>query len=231
MKLGVVRLLLILLMLGVFQRAHATPAELAHEAFKDKDFIKAGQYYEQAYNEENVEVYLENAITAYLNYSFDCLNEKDYSECIKYCEKVLLISSTDKNAKEILSDAYYSRSSKYFYRGFKRKSEQDILKSFRYSVLPEQKERAKNFLVKISGKKYSQNPVAKKVSNRSSAPELIEAMELKIYGETFEETSVIDRVGKLEKDVLGRSYSNYSLIERVDNLKKRILPELMGQKS
>ncbi len=209
-------------------------AKKAHEAFEDKDFLRAGVYYEKAYRANKNKVYLENSIIAYLRYSFDSLNEKKYEEAIKYCVKVLSLQPNNRDAKEILADIYYSRGTDLYYSGKEGKARKDLEKSLQYSILTEQKQRAKKLLSKISDKRlrsgYSKSYI-KKTSGHNSMPEILELMELKIYGETFEKSSMYERIGKLERDVFGRTYKNNGLIVRMKRLKSKVLPELISRGS
>ncbi len=214
--------------------AHAAPsaaktyAKRAHEAFENKNFQLAGVFYEKAYNEDKNKVYLENSVIAYLRYAFDSLNEKKYEDAIKYCERVLFLEPGNKDAREILSDIYYSRGSSLYYRGDEQKAASDLKKSLKYSILAEQKQRAQKLLSKISvsiSEPVFLNPFAKKTSGYDVSSEALELMELKIYGETFERYSIYERTGRLEKDVFGRTYAGNGLAFRIKNLKARILPE------
>jgi len=212
-------------------------AKIAHEAFKDKDFLKAGEFYEKAYNAGNIKVYLENSITAYLHYSFDCLNEKNYDPAIKYCEKVISMQPNNNDAKEILADIYYSRGSDFYYRGKEYRAKKDLGKSLKYSVLSVQKQKAEELLKKISPEKVGfscSKPVIKMTSDNNPANrsiyETIELMELKIYGETFEGLSIYQRTCRLEKDVFNRNYQREGVLVRIERLKRKVLPELIGKK-
>ncbi len=206
-------------------------AKNAHEAYKDKDYLKAGELYEKAYNSFKLEVYLENSIIAYLHYAFDSLNEKKFDRAIKYCKKVLSLESGNEDAREILSDVYYSRGSDFYYRGKEYQAEKDLRRSLKYSVLSEQKQRARELLSKISGNRgdlfnYSKPFVQKTSAAAEPMPETLELMELKIYGETFEKLPITRRVSRLEKDVFGRTFGENGLLGRIKSLKERILPEL-----
>ena len=46
-------------------------AKIAHDAYIISDFLKAGQYYEKAYNLSKVKVYRDNALVAYTSYAFN----------------------------------------------------------------------------------------------------------------------------------------------------------------
>ena len=213
-------------------------AKTAHEAFADRDFLSAGMFYEKAYNTYKADVFLENSITAYLHYAFDCSNEKNFEQAIKYCQKVLSLRPDNKDAREILSDTYYSRGSGFYYRGLPEKAEIDVKKSLEYSMLAEQTLRAKELLYKISGKKDDfscQTPYIKKTSgNHQPTPDQsvfddIELMELKIYGESFEKLSMAERVNRLEAEVFEKNDDENGLVTRVENLKTKILPELLSK--
>lgn len=207
-------------------------AKLAHESFKDKDYLKAGKLYEKAYESFKLKIYLENSIIAYLHYAFDALNEKKFDRAIKYCKKVLSLEPDNEDAKEILADVYYSRGSEFYYRGKEYQAEKDLNKSLKYSVLAEQKERAERLLSKISGQRGDLFNISKPFVKKTSAsagpiPEMLELMELKIYGETFEKLPMTRRVSRLEKDVFGGVFKENGLLDRIKKLKERVLPELI----
>lgn len=206
-------------------------AEKAHEYFEDKNFPKAGDYYEKAYKTGKIDVYKENSIIAYLRYAFDCMNEKKYDSAITYCEKALSLEKNNNDAKEILSDIYYSRASDLYYRGKEKIAKKDLVKSLEYGALTEQKQRARDLLSKISNKKNSNNlysPFIKKTSDANPLPAMLELMELKLYGQSFENLSLYQRVNKLEKEVYGKTYYEKDLISRVKKLKEKICPELVS---
>ena len=121
-------------------------AEIAHEAYANKDFQKAGEYYEQAYQNDHEKVYLENAIAAYLSYAFDLSNDKHYEQSIKYCEKILGLQPENTHAKELLCEIYYSRGTDYYFSGSKDKALCDMENSIKYSVCQEQTQRAEDEL-------------------------------------------------------------------------------------
>lgn len=117
-------------------------AEKAHEAYQNKDFQKAGEYYEQAYQNDHDKVHLENALAAYLSYAFDLSNDKEYDQAIKYCEKILGMQPDNTHAKELLCEVYYSRGTDNYYNGLKDKALYDMENSYKYSVCQDQKQRA-----------------------------------------------------------------------------------------
>ncbi len=125
-------------------------AEMAHLAYKGKEYRKAGELYEKLYYKEKIDVYLENAQSAYLSHAFNLCNDKEYKKAINCCKKVLLMNPNNKNARELLCDIYYSRGSNYYYEGLKSRALLDFQNSLKYSVLTEQKQRAQKELAKIS---------------------------------------------------------------------------------
>ncbi len=209
-------------------------AKIAHESYDKKDFLKSAQYYEKAYAAEKNKIFMDNAITSYLNYSFDLANEKKYDDSIKYCEKVLSIRSGEKNAKELLSDVYYSKGSDNFYNGDITKAREDFQNSLKYSVLPEQSQKANEALAGLTNPKNQVRsrkfePIS--TSAPASMPELLKLMEMKIYGKNHDNLPIMDRVKKLEKDVFNQNYSNESLTSRTDRLKRAVLPELLAKQT
>jgi len=210
-------------------KSTAQTAEMAHKAYVQKDFLKAGQYYEKAYSSEKNQVFLDNSITSYLSYAFNLANEKKYDEAVKYCQKALSLRPSDKNAKELLSDVYYSRSSDNFYSGNIEKAKEDLENSLKYSVFPEQSQRAREGLSQLKNEENNFSSAEfrpAKAFTPDSMPELVKLIEIKIYGKTQEKLPVTDRIQKLEKDVFNKNYNDESLTLRLDRLKKAILPEL-----
>jgi tetratricopeptide (TPR) repeat protein len=209
--------------------SYQTLASQAHKEYEAKNYLKAGELYEKAYQTSKSKVLLDNSIIAYLSYAFDMANDKKYAEAVKYCEKVLSLSPKDKNAKELLSDVYYSRGSDNFYRGFISKAKEDLNLSLNYSVLPEQAQKAREGLSQLSGmedKKEKPVPQLPILSVNKSVPELLQLMEMKIYGETHDKLSIIERIRKLEGDVFNKKSEGESIINRVNKLKEAILPEI-----
>lgn len=115
--------------------------EKAHELYKKKDYPKAGAFYEKAYKREKIGVYLDNAVAAYLCHAFNLSNDRKYKQAIDYCTKVLSLEPGNNSAKELLSEIYFSRGSDHFFMGYKEKALSDMENSFKYSVLPEQRQR------------------------------------------------------------------------------------------
>ncbi|OGI01357.1 MAG: hypothetical protein A2Y25_02560 [Candidatus Melainabacteria bacterium GWF2_37_15] len=120
----------------------ANYADMAHKAYKNKDYVKAAEYYEQAYQQDKSDVYLDNAIAAYLSHAFNLTNDKEYDQAIKYCEKVLSLKPGYSNAQELLCEIYYSRGTDSYFNGNGEEARIHMEKSLQYSVLPEQKQRA-----------------------------------------------------------------------------------------
>ncbi|OGH95285.1 MAG: hypothetical protein A2039_00775 [Candidatus Melainabacteria bacterium GWA2_34_9] len=203
-------------------------AETAHNAYNQNNFLKSAQYYEKAYSVEKNKVFIDNAITSYLSYAFNLANEKKYDEAIKYCRKVLSLCSSDQNAKELLSDVYYSRSSDCFYSGNIDKAREDLENSLKYSVLPEQAQKAREGLSQLNNNGNQPASAFKpiSISTTNSMPELVKLIEIKIYGKAQDKLPVSERIQKLEKDVFNKNYNDESLTLRLDRLKKAVLPEL-----
>ena len=215
--------------IAIAHQVRNSPAQLvetAHKAYNRNDFLKAGQYYEKAYSIEKNQVFIDNAITAYSSYAFNLANEKKYDEAIKYCQKVLSLRQSEQNTKELLSDIYYSRSSYNFYNGNPRKAKEDLENSLKYSVLPEQAQKAREGLsqLKETGGDLEFKPIT--TSAPDSMPELVKLVEMKIYGKSHDNLPVLERIAKLEKDIFNKNYNDESLTVRLDRLKKAALPEL-----
>ena len=117
-------------------------ADQAHKAYKDKDYVKAAEYYEQAYQQVKSDVYLDNAVAAYLSHAFNLTNDKEYESAIYYCERVLSLKPDYTNARELLCEIYYSRGTDNYFNGNGDEAKIHMEKSLQYSVLPEQKQRA-----------------------------------------------------------------------------------------
>ncbi len=204
-------------------------SETAHKAYIQKNYLKSAQYYEKAYSSKKNKIFIENAITSYLNYAFELANEKNYDEAVKYCRKVLSLNSTNHNAKELLSDVYYSKSSDNFYSGNSEKAKEDLENSLKYSVLPEQSQRAREGLVEL---KKAENHTSYsgikpiKTYTPDSIPELVKLLDIKIYGKSQDKLALTERIKKLEKDVFNKNYNDESLSLRLDRLRKAVLPEL-----
>ncbi|MEI8390697.1 MAG: matrixin family metalloprotease [bacterium] len=215
--------------IAVVHQVRNSPAqfvETAHKAYNRNDFLKAGQYYEKAYSVEKNQVFIDNAITAYSSYAFNLANEKKYDEAIKYCQKVLSLRQSEQNTKELLSDIYYSRSSYNFYNGNPQKAKEDLENSLKYSMLPEQAQKAREGLsqLKETGGDLEFKPIT--TSAPDSMPELVKLVEMKIYGKSHDNLPVLERIAKLEKDIFNKNYNDESLTVRLDRLKKAALPEL-----
>lgn len=116
-------------------------ADKAHDAYEEKQYLKAGELYEKAFESDKNKVYLENAAAAYLTLAFNLSNDKDYEKAIALCEKVLLLRPESTPALELLGEIYYSRGSDYYFNGFSEKARNDMEKALRCSVSPEQKQR------------------------------------------------------------------------------------------
>lgn len=208
-------------------------SETAHKAYIQSNFLESAQYYEKAYSVEKNKVFIDNAITSYLSYAFNLANEKRYDEAIKYCRKVLSLRPAEQNAKELLSDIYYSKSSDSFYSGNIEKAREDLENSLKYSVLPEQAQKAGEGLAQLKNSGNQAKTSVFRPANVSapdSIPELVKLIETKIYGEAQDKLPVTERVKKLEKDVFNKNYNDESLTLRLDRLRKAVLPEL-AQKS
>ncbi|HBG48612.1 MAG TPA: hypothetical protein DDW90_03740 [Cyanobacteria bacterium UBA9971] len=204
-------------------------SETAHKAYIQSNFLESAQYYEKAYSVEKNKVFIDNAITSYLSYAFNLANEKKYDEAIKYCRKVLSLRPAEQNAKELLSDIYYSRSSDSFYSGNVEKAREDLENSLKYSVLPEQAQKAREGLAQLKNSGNQAKTSVFRPANVSapdSIPELVKLIEIKIYGEAQDKLPVTERVKKLEKDVFNKNYNDESLTLRLDRLRKEVLPEL-----
>jgi len=204
-------------------------SETAHKAYIQSNFLESAQYYEKAYSVEKNKVFIDNAITSYLSYAFNLANEKKYDEAIKYCRKVLSLRPAEQNAKELLSDIYYSKSSDSFYSGNIEKAREDLENSLKYSVLPEQAQKAGEGLAQLKNSGNQAKTSVFRPANVSapdSIPELVKLIEIKIYGEAQDKLPVTERVKKLEKDVFNKNYNDESLTLRLDRLRKAVLPEL-----
>jgi len=203
----------------------------AHNAYEHRDFLAAAENYEKAYKISKTKVYLDNSIVAYLSLANENANDKDYNGAINYCNKVLSMDANNKNAKEFMSDIYFTRGIDYFYTGDLDKAKLDIENSLKYSASKEQTDRAKDGLSKIAEAKNSGAvPVPKyENSNSDSIPEIVDKIEMKLYGSKNSKIPLMTRIGKLEKESLGKTYESDGLIVRVDRLKRTLLPELMPQ--
>ena len=62
-------------------------------------------------------------------------------------------------------------------------------------------------------------------TSNGSVPEIVSAIENKIYGSSNNSTPILNRISKLEKDTLGKTYESDSLIVRADRLKRILLPD------
>ena len=201
--------------------------KIAHDAYDKKQFLKAAQYYEKAYKLNHYKLYQDNELVAYTSYVYMLLANKDYSNALDYGNKLLLMKPNDQNIKELMSEIYYSRSSDYFYTGNLDKAESDLKNSLKFSINKEQADRARDGLSKIdTAAKNGQTPVPKyeKTSN-GTVPEIVGAIENKIYGSSNNSTPMLNRISKLEKDTLGKTYESDSLIDRVNRLKRTVLPD------
>jgi tetratricopeptide (TPR) repeat protein len=204
-------------------------AEIAHTAYNKSDYLKAAQYYEKAYAIEKNKVFLDNAITAYLSYAFKVADEKQYTNAIKYCQKILSYRATDKNTKELLSDIYLARGSDFLYAGDSEKAKSDFQNALKYSVLPEQAQKAKEGLAELKntvGNKQNAGFKEVRAYAPEAMPDVLKLLELKIYGKTQEAAPLLSRIQKLEKDVFNKNYNDDTLVNRLDRIKKAALPEL-----
>jgi len=204
-------------------------ANIAHEAYDKRELLKAGEYYEKAYAAQKNKVYLDNAVTSYLSHAFDMSNEKKYDEGIKYCQKVFSIQPDNNQAKELLSDIYYTKGLDDYYSGNIEKAGQNLENALKYSVLPEQSQKTNEAIKKLQGAakdkiSYKFEPFS--TSTSSTISNTIGLLEIKIYGKKQEKLPIMERVSKLEKDVFNQIYDNESLINRINRLKKAVLPEL-----
>lgn len=208
-------------------------AQTAHDAYNKKDFVKAAENYEKAYNLTKTKVYLENAHVAYLGAANDYAGDKDFSNALKYCNKVLSSDPNNQNAKELLSEIYYSRGTEYFYTGQMDKAEADMNNSLKYAKLKEQIDRGKDAVSKIKeAKENGLSPVPQyENAAEDSIPETLDKIEKKLYGKVNSSVPLLTRVNKLEKESLGKNYDADGLIVRVDRLKRTILPELTAPTS
>lgn len=209
-------------------------AATAHSAYEKNDFLKAGEYYEKAYQKEKNKIFLDNAVNSYLNHAFNSANEKKYDETVKYCRKILSINKDNQNAKELLSDIYYTRGSENFCRGNIPKAREDFNNSLKYAVIEEQEEKARKKLAMIDNPADEIDPSFSVIKPSMSyvpdtLPELLNLMEMKAYGDIKGKLPLIKRIQELEKDILNETYDKESLIVRSDRLRNRILPELANR--
>ncbi len=200
-------------------------AKTGHELYQKKDYLNSAINYEKAYKTYKTAVFLDNAVTAYLSHSSNLLHDKDYPNAIIYSEKVLSLKPSEKYAKEILSEIYFSRGADYFYTGELEKAKADVEKSIKYAVDADQTERGEDALKKISeavSRKETPTPKYSEVADASISDTLTK-VENKLYGTNYNSEPVVSRVNRLENDVLGKSQSEDSLIVRVDKIKKAVL--------
>jgi len=207
-------------------------AKMAHDAYERKDFLKAGQYYEKAYQANKVNVYLDNSVVAYTSYASELANNKDYDNAVKFCNKALSMSLDDKNAKELLSDIYFSKGTDFFYTGNLEKAKIEIENSLKYSVLKDQTDRAKDALSKIqTAIEKGLAPAPKyEESSDDSITNTLALMESRLYGSSSGSLPLLERVNNLEKSSFGKIYNSDSLIVRVDRLKRTISPDLTSHR-
>jgi|GEM_PF-2380817 len=208
-------------------------AKAAHDAYGQKNYLKAAENYEKAYQISKTRVYLDNSIVAYLSLASEYANEKDFNNALKYCNKTLFLSPANINAKDLMSDVYYVRGTEYFYTGDVDKARSDVENSLKYSTSKDQTDRAKDGLSKIAAAKESGAiPTPRYEGSRdSSIPEMLDKIEKKLYGTSNNNEPLLNRVSKLEKDALGKNYESDGLIVRVDRLKRAVIPELVAQQS
>lgn len=200
---------------------------VGHSAYNNHNFLKAGESYEKAYQITGTKLYKENADVAYKAYVSDLLNTKSYEKALFYANKLFSANSNDKQVKELLSEIYFSRGQEYFYTGESTKAKSDIEMSIKYAIDAEQKNRGKDALEKLKQISDSNSQVTPKYQETSDGSflEVLNAVEIKLYGKSNETQPVLDRIKKLEKESLGKNYENDSLIVRVDRLKRSIIPE------
>ena len=211
-------------------------ATLAHDAYKHNDYLKAGQNYEKAYSLQKDKIYKDNAIVSYFNYAFDEASKKNYAEAVNYCHKILGINPQHKNSKELLADIYYTRGTENFYRGNISIAKEDLENSLKYSVHPEQEQKAQEGLSMLnnpnSGIKGDFEPSFIKPVNASlpeTIPEILNLMEMKTYGETKEKMPLINRIQSLETDIYNINFEEENIASRLDRLRKKLLPELANR--
>ncbi len=200
---------------------------IAHQAYKKRDFKTAGEYYEKAYKEYQIPAYKRNYITAYLSYSFDLANDRKFEESIKYCNKVLEEQPNNTDAKELMADILFARASDYFYIGDLKSAKQSAQSVLTYATLEEQKQSANELLAQIASAEQSgQRPVPKyQAQPDSSIPDSVSRMEKKLFGKSNNELALMDRIKTLETQVIGKSFDQEGLIIRVDRLKRALMPE------
>ncbi len=200
---------------------------IAHQAYKKRDFKTAGEYYEKAYKEYQIPAFKRNYITAYLSYSFDLANDRKFEDSIKYCNKVLEEQPNNPNAKELMADILLARAADYFYIGNLDAAKQTTQASLTYATLEEQKQSANELLAQIeSSIKSGQQPVPKyQAQPDSSIPDSVNRMETKVFGQANNKLALMDRIKILETQVLGQSFDQEGLIIRVDRLKRALIPE------
>lgn len=205
-------------------------AKDGHAAFNQKNYLKAGEHYDKAYQITKTKVYLDNANVAYTSYAFELSNNKEYSKALIYANKVLSRDPQNRNVKILVSDIYFSQGIDYFYAGEFDKAKIEFNKSLNKSVLAEQKTRVQDALDKIktisSGHAYLPQ---ENQQQATSIPELINKMELKVNGKANTSKPLIERVNILEKSTLGQTYQNEGLVSRVDRLAKTLLPDFQPQ--
>ena len=207
---------------------------LGHEAYAGNDFLKAGELYEKAYSLQKDKIYKDNAIASYFNYAFDEASKKNYDEAAKYCHKILGIDPNHQNTKELLADIYYTKGSENFYRGNVSIARQDLENSLKYSVFPEQAQKAREGLSMINDPaannlKGDFEPSDIKPVNASipeTIPEILNLMEMKTYGETKQKLPLINRIQSLETDIYNINFEGENIASRLERLRKRLLPEL-----
>jgi len=195
-----------------------------HEAYLEKDYLKAGELYNQAYKFNKIPLYKENSLTAYSNYLTELANDEKYDEAISFALDLLKKNPENKTFKEILSDVYFLRSSEYFYSEEIEKSRLDSENSMKYSILDEQKNRAVERLeqIKMLTQKEFKTYTA---SDDNSIQTSLDLLESKLYKQTFNSLPMLQRVENLEKAALGQVYESDSLIIRIDRLKKALIAQ------
>jgi predicted Zn-dependent protease len=195
-----------------------------HEAYLNKDYLKAGKLYDQAYKINKIAIYKENSLTAYLNYITELANNEQYDEAISFALELLKNNPENKTLKEILSDVYFSRSSEYFYGEEIEKSRLDSENSMKYSILDEQKNRATERLeqIKMLTQKEFKTYTA---PDDNSIQTSLDQLESKLYKQTFNSLPILQRIENLEKAALGQLYTSDSLVIRIDRLKKTLIAQ------
>jgi len=203
----------------------------AHEAYNRKDYVNAAMLYEKAYQLTKNSIFRTNAIVAHTNYAYNLLMDEKFDQAIDYCNKLLPKYPKNKKIEEMLSEAYYSRGTDYFYKNRIELAIADLQKSFELGVDKEQKDRAKEALDKLKYASKANPGVSPGIQNTqtSSIPDLLNIMENKIYHKTNSDKSILVRIQKLEQDVFSRTFNDEGILVRVERLKTAITPEYVSQ--